>query len=239
MRVPFVHCGSNVGWMASGTSRSWAAANTGSLSGWPSGRPVVVERRDVAALGALADGPLELLGRGGRVAQRQVGGRHEARLVGAELADPAVVRLRVRLGQRRVLHLGLPQQADGRVQDGGVDVLGVEDVDALLRVHRAVRRLAEVRARRVLLHRRRGRARPSRRASTGSRGGSSSSAGRRSPAPRGRSRRAGSAAPGRGTAGRCSPPTASGGSRMWPSASTAPSLGERRGSRGSASGRRW
>ena len=48
----------------------------------------------------------------------------------------------------------------------------------------------QVRARRVLHHRRRGRARPSRRASTGSRAGSSSSAGRRSPAPRGRSRRA-------------------------------------------------
>ena len=142
MRVPLVHCGSNVGWMASGTSRSWAAANTGSLSGWPSGTPVVGERRDVAALGALADGPLELRGRGRRVRQRQVGGRHEPRLVGAELADPAVVGLGVGLRERRVLDLGLPQQADGRVQDRRVDVLGVEDLDALLRVHRAVRRLA-------------------------------------------------------------------------------------------------
>ena len=42
MRIPFVHCGSNVGWMANGTSRYCAAANTGSLSGWPSGRPSCV-----------------------------------------------------------------------------------------------------------------------------------------------------------------------------------------------------
>ena len=131
MRVPFVHCGSNVGWIASGTSRSCAAANTRVVVGVAERRAVVVERRDVAADRAFADGTLQLLGRRGRVGQRQVRGRHEPRLAGAELADPTVVGLRVRLRQRRVFHLGLPQQADGRVEDGGVDVLGVEHLDAL------------------------------------------------------------------------------------------------------------
>ena len=38
-RFPLVHTGSKVGWIANGTSRSWAAANRGSWSGWPSGFP--------------------------------------------------------------------------------------------------------------------------------------------------------------------------------------------------------
>ena len=42
MRVPFVHWGSNVGWMANGTPRSCAAANTTSWAGWPSGIAVCV-----------------------------------------------------------------------------------------------------------------------------------------------------------------------------------------------------
>ena len=81
-------------------------------------------------------------------------GRDEPRLVGAELADPPVVGLRVRLGQRRVVELGLPQQPDGGVEDRRVDVLGVEHVDPLPRVHRAVRRLADVGAGGILHHRR-------------------------------------------------------------------------------------
>ena len=65
----------------------------------------------------------------------------QARLARTELADPTVVRLRVGLRQRRVLHLGLPQQTHRGVEDGGVDVLGVEDPDPLGGVHRAERRL--------------------------------------------------------------------------------------------------
>ena len=55
------------------------------------------------------------------------------------------------------------------------------------------------------------------------RAGSSSTACRRSRAPRGRSRRGRTAAHGRGTSARGSVSHRSGGSRMWPSASTAPS----------------
>ena len=135
-----------------------------------------------------------------------MGRRDEARLVGAEVADPAVVGRRVRLGQGRVEDLGLPQQPDGRVEDGDVDVLGVEHLDALL-AGASIRtaRCAGTSARGPSAWRS-GRDRPSPRAPTASRGGTSPSAGRRSPAPPARSRRARSAAPGPGTWDRCTSP---------------------------------
>ena len=116
--MPLVHCGSNVGWIASGTSRSWAAANTGSWSGWPSGRPSWVNGATYPPRAPCADGALELRGGGGGVAQRQVRGRDEARPAGAELADPAVVRAWCRPGTASASsHLGLPQQPDRGVED--------------------------------------------------------------------------------------------------------------------------
>ena len=45
--------------MASGTSRSWAAANTGSWSGWPSGAARWVNGATNPA-GTVAHGPLQL-----------------------------------------------------------------------------------------------------------------------------------------------------------------------------------
>ena len=83
-----------------------------------------------------------------------MGGRHEAGRARAELADPAVVGGRVGLGQLGILQLGLPQQTDRRVQDHGVEALGVEQLEALVRVHAAERRLADVGACGVLLDRR-------------------------------------------------------------------------------------
>ena len=56
--------------------------------------------------------------------------------------------------QLGILQLGLPQQADGRVQDDGVEPFGVEQLQPLVRIHAAERRLGEVGAGRILLDRR-------------------------------------------------------------------------------------
>ena len=172
----------------------------------PERASVVGERRDVRAPRAFADGPLQLSAAAVGIAEGQVRGRDQPGAVGAELADPAVVGAGVGLRQLGVVELGLPQQADRRVEDGGVDALGVEQLEALsgpccrtaLRSGRCGRGRAASPA---------GRDRPSRRASTGSPAGSSSRACRRSRAPRGRRRRSRSAAPGRGTSARGRSPT--------------------------------
>ena len=67
----------------------------------------------------------------GSASDRCAVGNEPSPAVGAPLADPAVVRLGVRLGQLGVLELGLPQQTGRGVEDGGVDVLGVEQLQPL------------------------------------------------------------------------------------------------------------
>ena len=109
------------------------------------------ERGDVAALGSLADGPLQLVSGGDGVGERQVGGGDQPGRIGAELADPAVVGLGVGLRKGRILNLGLPQQPNRGVKDGGVDVLGVEHFETFAGVHCAVGRFTEIGPLRVLL----------------------------------------------------------------------------------------
>ena len=107
-------------------------------------RPGVVgERRDVRAR---APSPTaRSSSRGGiRIAQRKVRGGYETVAPRAELADPPVVRARVRLREIGIVELGLPQQADRRVQHDGIDALGVQHLQPLVRVHAPVRRLADV-----------------------------------------------------------------------------------------------
>ena len=108
------------------------------------------ERRHVGALGALAHRSFEFCGGRRRITQRQVCRRDQAGLVRAELADPAVVRLGVRLRQFGIVELGLPQQTDRRVEHGGIDALGVEQTDAVVGIHRPERRLGQVGPRRIL-----------------------------------------------------------------------------------------
>src|SRR5205823_11119400 len=100
---------------------------------------------DEARLRAVGAGALGLrLGLAGKP-ERHVGDRDApAAAAGAELDDPAVVRARVRLRESQVLALGLPEDAESRVEDGDVQVLAVEALEALLGVPRAEARVAQV-----------------------------------------------------------------------------------------------
>ena len=98
-------------------------------------RPAVVrERRDVRAARAFADAraPARAAAAAGSLSERCAVGT-SAVVARAELADPAVVRARVRLAQLGVVELGLPQQPDRRVEHDGVDAFGVEHFDAARR----------------------------------------------------------------------------------------------------------
>ena len=162
MRLPFVHCGSNVGWIARGTSRSCAAANTASWAGWPRGIAVWVNGAtnpprapSPTARSSSAAAPAGSI-------ERQVRGRDQpAAAVGAPVADPAVVGPAVGLRELGIVELGLPQQPGGGVDHRGVDVLGVEQLQALLGVLGAVRGVVVVGDLGVAGHLRRGRCAPS------------------------------------------------------------------------------
>jgi len=103
------------------------------------------ERHHEGAAAAVAHRALELARGTGGIPQREVRDRHQpAARVAAEVGDPAVVGAAVGERELGVLELGLPQDADRGIEHGSVEVLGVEPLEPLLHVHRAVRRTGEI-----------------------------------------------------------------------------------------------
>ena len=103
------------------------------------------EGRDEDALHAVARRALELALRLLGDAEGEVcDGDQAAAAVAAEVDDPAVVGARVGLCQLQILALGLPQDAEGRVEDTDGEVLAVEPLEALLGVPGAEARVVEV-----------------------------------------------------------------------------------------------
>src|SRR5258708_1010886 len=64
-------------------------------------------------------------------------GNEAATCVSAEIGDPAVVGPAVRLRELDVINFGLPKYSDGRVEDGLSQMLRVQEIEALLSVHRS------------------------------------------------------------------------------------------------------
>ena len=134
-RTGTAHAGSKVGWIASGTSRAQAFANSTSWSGWPWGVRVWVKGQTKPPWQPSATGALQLGGRARGIEQAQVGDGDEApAAVPAEVGDPTVVRTPVRERELGVGDLALPEQTDRRVEDALLEVLAIEQLDALARV---------------------------------------------------------------------------------------------------------
>src|SRR5262249_10123069 len=64
--------------------------------------------------------------------------------VATEIGDPAVVRAAVRGRQRGIEQLGFPQESESRIENRLGESLPIEELDALLHVHRAERRAPQV-----------------------------------------------------------------------------------------------
>ena len=109
------------------------------------------ERHEERALAAGLHGPLQFSGGLVAVAHRDVRNRNQAAVrVGAELDHPAVVRTRERGLQFQVFDvLGLPQQAEARIDDRLVQAFTVHALEAFLGIHGPERRLTQIRAVRV------------------------------------------------------------------------------------------
>ena len=96
------------------------------------------ERAHEGATAAIRDGALQLFGRRGGIAQRQVrDGDQPAAGVAAEIGDPPVVRAAIRRRQLGVHQFGFPQEPNRRVEDGLGQTLAIEELDPLLHVHGA------------------------------------------------------------------------------------------------------
>lgn len=106
---------------------------------WPSGLPSCVNGATYPPFAPFSNRPYELSSGGDGIGERKVGGGHQPRVAGTELADPTVVRRGVRLGEGRVIHLRFPEETGRRVEDGDVDVLRVQKLYALIRIHRPER----------------------------------------------------------------------------------------------------
>ncbi len=97
------------------------------------------EGHDEGATAAVLHGALELgCGRHG-IAERQMGDRDQpAPGIAAEIGDPAVVGPAIGLAQRDVAQLGLPQDAQGRIEHRRLEAFGVEKLQSLAGVAGAV-----------------------------------------------------------------------------------------------------
>ena len=108
------------------------------------------ERAHEGAAAAIRDGALELLGRRGGIAQRQVrDGDQSPAGVAAEIGDPPVVRAAIRRRQLGVHQFGFPQEPDRRIENRLGQALAIEELDPLLHVHGAEPGPPQVRALRV------------------------------------------------------------------------------------------
>jgi len=62
----------------------------------------------------------------------------------AEVGDPAIVGAAVGLAQLDIVELGLPQDTEGRIEHGGVEPFGVEQLEPFGRVTGAVRHVGGI-----------------------------------------------------------------------------------------------
>ena len=103
------------------------------------------ERADKHAFTAVRNRAFDFTGGFLGVAERYVGNRHQppAR-VPAEVGNPAIIRPAVGRGQCGVKQFGLPDQPQGRVENGLVHVLAVKQFHPLLHIHGAEGRALEI-----------------------------------------------------------------------------------------------
>jgi hypothetical protein len=113
--------------------------------GVPVRLPRVREGADEATAAAVRDRALELRRGGDGIEERELRDWHEAPArAAAEVRDPAVVRALVGERQLRFFDLALPEQAERRIEHRLLEMLAVEQFDALLRVASAKRDVLHV-----------------------------------------------------------------------------------------------
>ena len=103
------------------------------------------KRADKHPFTAVRDGAFDLAGGFLGVAERHVSNGHEpSARVPAEVGNPAIIRPAVGRGQFGVEQFGLPQQPQGRVEDGLIHILAFEQFHPLLHIHGAEGRALEI-----------------------------------------------------------------------------------------------